>query len=140
MKEKPALNNKEEFPDSKVLKKVLKDKFSLFNNLIDTAEGDPHNLTHEWRFYRDGNSWLCKAFFKKKTIFWLSVWDGYFRVVFYFSAKNRDGIFDLKIDDNIKSEFRNTEFTGKLLPLIIKVHNQHDVNSIINLIEYRKKY
>ncbi|PKP08994.1 MAG: hypothetical protein CVU09_13085 [Bacteroidetes bacterium HGW-Bacteroidetes-4] len=37
----------------------------------------------QWRYYNDGKAWLCKVSYKKKTVFWLSVWEAYFKVAFY---------------------------------------------------------
>jgi hypothetical protein len=37
----------------------------------------------QWRYYNDGKAWLCKVSYKKKTVFWLSVWEACFKVAFY---------------------------------------------------------
>lgn len=29
----------------------------------------------EWRYYKDGKSWLCKITQKNKTIVWISLWE-----------------------------------------------------------------
>lgn len=49
----------------------------------------------------DGKAWLCKVVFKKKTGFWLSVWDGFFKAGFYFVERHCPGIHELEIDDSI---------------------------------------
>jgi hypothetical protein len=138
MKEKPVLTNKEEYPDEVVLERALKQSFAVYQKLTEAITGSPYDITQEWRFYKDGNSWLSKNTFKKKTVFWLSVWEGYFKVSFYFSAKNYEGVLDLDIDEKIKAEFKEREFIGKLKPLSLVVEEE-SLQDTLKLISYKKK-
>ena len=78
----------------------------------------------EWNYYKDGNAWLCKVCLKKKTVFWLSVWDKYFRTGFYFSEKYRSGVMELDIGDDLKENFSQAKPIGKLIPLAISVNGK----------------
>ena len=51
----------------------------------------------EWRYYNDGKAWLCKVVNKKKTVFWLSIWEHYFKTSFYFTEKHLESIDALNI-------------------------------------------
>ena len=125
-------------PSSKVLQTVLGRAFPAYEELIDTITSKNYGMTVEWRYYNDGKAWLCKVQFKKKTVFWLSACDQYFRTAFYFTEKTSAGIFDLDIDPTIKDEFRNVETTGKLIPLVIRVSQKKHLRDILKLVEYKK--
>jgi hypothetical protein len=126
------------FPTNDVLEKVLGKIYPVYENLMEAIAVPEIGLVHEWRFYKDGNSWLCKVSFKKKTVFWLSVWDKYFQIGFYFTEKTRAGIMELPIDDNLKSKFGKTKTLGKLVPLPIQVTRKKQIKDVIELVKYKK--
>jgi hypothetical protein len=139
MKEKPILNNPDISPDQGILQEALKDRMILYTDLIGALTSAPLGLTHEWRYYRDGKAWLCKVVDRKKTILWLSVFDGYFKVAFYFSAKAGEGIGQLAIDDRLKVAFQKAAFIGKVKPLIIHVLDSTQAEDVLCIAAFRKK-
>jgi len=94
-------------------------------------------LDMTWRYYKDGTSWLCKVARKKKTILWLSVWQGCFHLGFYFTEKNGAGIPDLNIDKRLKRAYVENKPIGKLKPLTVEVHTQADLQDGLELVAYR---
>ena len=75
-------------PTPETLEAALgKRRCAVLLELIDTVTGESGGLEFQWRFYGDSKSWLGKATYKKKTIFWLSVYDDGLRVNFYFTEK-----------------------------------------------------
>lgn len=75
--ETQLLRNPEILPSEEVLKDALKNSFPAYNELINAITSNTLGLLPEWHYYNDGKAWLCKVVFKKKTIFWLSVWEQY---------------------------------------------------------------
>jgi len=140
MNEKPALGNPEEFPDENVLRNILGENYVLFEQLMDSAGHDSLNLEPEWKYYKDGHSWLCKVQKKKKTVFWLSVFNGYFKVAFYFSAKLCEGIMDLEIDEAIKKQFEDASMIGKVKPLVIDMDHQQKLQDVLLVAGYKTKH
>ncbi len=112
--ETQLLRDQDIFPTEDVLEKVLGKRYVIYKKLIDTVTGEDYGLALEWRFYNDGKAWLGKATHKKKTIFWLSVWEGFFRTNFYFTEKTRGGILELNIDEKLKTDFAETWRFAKL--------------------------
>ena len=77
----------------------------------------------EWRYYNDGKAWLAKGLFKwtgvrgdqnEKTVFWLSIWDGFFKVYIYVPEKARADVLSLPLDNEIKRKIAASEQMGKL--------------------------
>jgi len=104
MKNKNVLNDPDEYPENESIPGFPEDNLYFYEGLINTLTKTPRNLIYEWR-YKGGKSWLCKFLYKKRTILWLSILDGYFKIAFYSSAKTSEGIYNLEIDENIKSNF-----------------------------------
>jgi len=80
----------------------------------------------EWRYYNDGKSWLGKGTFKKKTVFWLSIWEDYFQIGIFFTEKT------------LPSTESVTETIGKLIPVVIKVRSEAELGRLFGLVEYKK--
>jgi len=131
------LKDPEIYPTKEVLEEVLGKKFPVFTEFIKTAESEELQLKSEWRFYKDGKAWLCKITFKKKTVVWLSVWSGCFKLGFYFTEKSGQGIPGLKIDDSIKEIFLNHKPIGKLKPIVIEVKTKSQLVGINTLVKYK---
>lgn len=136
--EKPLLNDPDVFPDRKILAETLGKSHAVFEELISAIAGDDYGLSFEWRYYNDGKAWLGKATYKKKTIFWLSVWDGFFRTGFYFTEKTRPGLMEQPIDETLKSEFAQNKPTGKLIPLSIKLTKKKQLKDVLKIVRYKK--
>ena len=76
--------------------------------------------------------------FKKKTVFWLSVWGGFFKVGFYFVERHCQGIHELEIDDSIKNELKTAKPFGTLFPVALSISKPEQVKDLLALIQYKK--
>ncbi len=126
-------------PTKEVLENVLAGIYSAYEVLMNIVTNPDHALTYEWRYYKDGKSWLCKVCYKKKTVFWLSVWEGYFQIGFFFTEKHLKRIEALDIDKKIKEEFYQTKNVGKLLPMIFKISEKEQLADLLKVVEFKKK-
>lgn len=132
------LREKAEPPGDKSINDALKDAYPVFVQFIETINRDEYGITGTWNFYKDGKAWLFKASWKNKTIFWLSVWDGFFKVGFYFNDKNGAGIPGLPIDLSLKELFLNTPPIGKLRPLTINVTERIQLDDLLRVVMYKQ--
>ena len=127
--------NPEVSPTEENLKKVLGDSFSVYKLLLDTIHSN--DLSYEWRYYKDGKSWLCKVQKKKKTIFWLSVWKDYFEAVFYIQENHVENIYSLSLSKEQLKKIVETENVGKLKPCIFEMRSQEKFNNFIKVMNYK---
>ncbi|MDI6451015.1 DUF3788 family protein [Anaerobaca lacustris] len=59
--EKPCLSNPDQFPDDEVLSGCLGKAKAAWDSFLSVlVEGSPA-FAAEWRYYRDGKSWLYKV-------------------------------------------------------------------------------
>ena len=140
MEEKPCLNDKDEFPDDKVLSRCLgkvKPVWDSFHALL--AESYP-SFSAEWRYYRDGNNWLCKVTKKKKkTVCWVSVWMGAFKVTFYFPDRAEDPIVTSKLKKEYIEQFLHGRRYGKIRGVTVTAKKSSDLPSIKKLIAIKEQ-
>jgi hypothetical protein len=127
------------YPDTHVLHKALAGSYPAYEELMKLIAGKKYGIVPEWRYYNDGKAWLCKAVHKKKTIFWLSVWEGYFRTAFYFTEKSGAAISSLDIDPAIKKSFTGAKHIGKLIPLGISIKETDQLNDLLKIVTFKMK-
>ena len=126
------------FPTEDVLQDALGKRYAAFQELMVEIASPELGLTTEWRYYTCSKSWLCKVCHKKKTIFWLSVWDQFFKVGFYFLERHREGVTELVIDETLKAEFLQQEPWGKMLPLPVNVTKKKQIRDVLAIARYKK--
>jgi hypothetical protein len=76
------------FPDRSVLEAVLGESYKAYESLLRIF--DAQDMNHEWRYYKDGKSWLCKVQKKTKTVVWMSAWKGYLKAAIYIPERYLD--------------------------------------------------
>lgn len=134
--DRPLLNNPDIYPTNGIINATLNKCGEVYQHFA--GKLPEHNIALEWRYYNDGKSWLGKAVSKKKTVFWVSVWDGFFRTSFYFTEKTRKGISALPVSDDIKSQIENASVVGKLVLLFVDVTSTAQLDDIFTLIVYKQ--
>jgi len=104
----------------------------------------------DWRFYNDGKAWLSKGEYKwttprgtnkVKTIFWLSIWEGFFRISFFFSTSVQAELQDLPVSQETKELIKNAKPMGKTmlyLPLIMDIKTSQQLDDVYNIAQFRK--
>jgi len=130
------LKDPEFFPDDKVLAQALGKNYSVYKTFIEKLPD--FGIETQWRYYNDGKAWLAKNIYKKKTVFWLSVWKGFFKVSMFFTEKTRTGIQELPISKNIKTSILNASAMGKLFPLVMDISSKTTLNNLYMLIDYKQ--
>ena len=136
---KPLLNDPEIFPDDIVLASVLGNSFTFYKQMMDNIAKKQYAFNTEWRYYNDGKSWLCKITSGKKTIIWLSVWDGFFKCSIYFHEKYSAEVEALPISKELISNFCEGKNYGKLKALTIDIKCADDLNDILSAALLKKK-
>jgi hypothetical protein len=126
-------------PTSGIIAQALGEADEAYCVFLRKIGETPYDFNEEWRYYNDGKAWLCKITFKNKTVLWLSVWNGFFKTSFFFTDKHREDIEMLDIAENIKLNFRNAKNIGRLLPLVVDVKCQSQIDDVLKIADYKKR-
>lgn len=129
------LHDPDIYPTEEILKTILCNTYRVYQSLLDLFAAN--HLCYEWRFYHDVNYWLCKVQFKKRTIVWMSVMDGYIQATIYFSEKYINDIYGLQISNEIIESIKNTKNTGKSKPCIFKMTTMKIMNDFDNVLQFK---
>ena len=129
------LGDESVYPDDEVLRGILGPSFPAYESLL--ALYASKGLVGEWRYYRDGKSWLCKVQRKKKTIVWMSAWKGYMQATVYYPVSKLDEVFALNLSDETKERIRSTKDVGKTKPCIFEVRDEAVLDDLERMMELK---
>lgn len=137
-------------PNNKIISECLKESYNSFNLLIEKLKVINITLT-DWLYYKDGKAWLSKGEYKYlsvrgkpriKPIFWLSIWDGFFKLSFFFDTSSRNLLLELPLNDEAKNIIKNAKSMGKtnkFISIVFDVNNDKYINDLLILSEFRKE-
>jgi hypothetical protein len=134
--ERPLLNDADAYPEDAVLAAVLGSCYSAYQELVRALPD--YQIAFEWRYYRDSKCWLGKAVSKKKTVFWLSVWPGFFKLSFFFTEKTRQGVQSLPVAEELKTRLENEPVKGKLVGLALEISESTQLKDAFTMISYKQ--
>jgi hypothetical protein len=125
------------FPDETLLAEILGGSYPAYQALINLF--DANQLTHGWRYYKDGKAWLCKVQKKDKTIVWMSAWKGCAHATIYFPDKIMDSIYALDISEERKQIIRNIKNTGKSKACTFEINTADVLDDFNILMQFKIK-
>lgn len=137
--DRPGLTDPEQFPEEEVLSGCLgkvKGTWDSFVALL--GEADP-GMAGEWRYYRDGKSWLYKVTNKKTTVCWVSVVNKAFKVAFYFPDRAEELITASTLMKEYVDQFVHGKRYGTTRSLTVTVKKAGDLQAIRTLIEIKRQ-
>ena len=137
--EKPCLNNKDEYPNDKVLHRTLGEVKKTWDAFIDFLNESYPLFSGQWRYYNDGKSWLYKLTKKKKTISWISIYHNKFKTTFYFPDKAEELIKASKLKKEYIDQFINGKRYGKIRGITVEIKKPADLSATKTLIEIKEQ-
>jgi len=129
------LRDENVYPDEKVLRNVLKKSYESYAALLELF--NQNELSYEWRYYRDGKAWLCKVQIKKRTIVWMSAWDGFMKATIYFPGKYLEKVYTLSIGEEVKTKIQSTKNVGKSRPCIFEIRDKKILNDFSKVMKLK---
>ena len=112
--EQLILSDPNQFPSEDIVFSHIGKTKALWISLFEYIHANHPDFADQWRYYRDGKSWLLKVTQKKKTVFWLSVVKGSFRTTFYFTDKAEAALMSSGLSGELKEQFTGGKRFGKI--------------------------
>lgn len=136
-------------PTSEVISQALRSSNSVYVHFISTLPDLGIQLN--WRYYTDGKAWLAKGTTswtgsrggqKELTVFWLSMWKGFFKVTIYFPEVVRSDVLNQSLNHVIKQKIIDAKPMGKLnfFPVVFNVRYPEELDDLMALINIRKAF
>lgn len=141
------LRNPDIEPSSDVVAKALGEANSAYVKFVNELAS--HDIQLEWRYYTDGKAWMAKGLFKwtgvrggqnEKTVFWLSIWDGFFKVTIYVPQKASADVLSLPLDNEVKLMIAASQQMGKLkyFPIVFDLCSDEMFEVVFLLADFKK--
>ncbi len=122
-----VLTDKSRFPSEDVIFSHLGTRRALWEAFFEYVHAEHADFQEQWRYYNDGKQWLLNVSRKKKTVFWLSVMEGSFRVTSYFTDKATEAVRASSLSAEAKERFLSAKPSGKLRGLTITFTKKKDL-------------
>jgi hypothetical protein len=136
---RPSLNDPAVSPAAAVLTRALGPTKPAWNAFLALLKSDYPQLAGEWRYYNDGKSWLFKVARTGTTVCWVAVWDKFFTVAFYLTARAEELVRDSSLPGPLKQGFLHPVEPNKLRAIRVEVRNKSDLNVVEDLLEIKLK-
>ena len=130
----PVLHDPDVFPSDELIFAHLGKARRLWEQVRERLPHVCPGAQSQWRYYQDGKSWLMKVTFRKKTLCWVSVDTGSFRMTFYFTDKAASRIADSDLPTDLKEQFVTGRRSGKIRGITVRFTRKVDVHAACSLI------
>ena len=145
---KQLLRNPDIQPTSDIIVEALQDANDSYIKFLNELANQDIDL--EWRYYTDGKAWLGKGLYKwlgvrggqkVTTVFWLSIWEAFFKITIYIPEKARDDLFSLPLNNTVKQMINDSKQMGnrlKFFPLVFELNSNESFGQIHILFDFKK--
>ncbi|MFT3912937.1 MAG: DUF3788 family protein [Anaeromyxobacteraceae bacterium] len=106
-------------------------------SLFDRLRAEVPGLEETWRYFPDGKSWLLKVDRKGKTVCWVSVERGQFKVAFYFAARLDAALLESDLSAACKAAIRDGKPAGKLRPVPVTFGPRRGLEDVLTLVRLK---
>lgn len=125
-------------PTAALLEEVLGRTAPTWTALFAALDEAHPDLEQTWSYFLDGHSWLLKVTRKKKTMCWVAVERGAFRVGFYFPARLTSALLESPVSAVCKRVIRKTPPTGKLQGVSVRFGPKAGVRDVLALVALKQ--
>ena len=132
-----VFTTKETMPDEEMVKEKLGANYAHLVNLRQFIDDEIGVTTREWKFYGKKHGWNLKTFLKKRNLFFIIIYDGYFRIGFVFGEKAVISVLESGIDPSLKKELEEARKYAEGRGLAIRVDNADRLEDIKELVKIK---
>jgi hypothetical protein len=136
MSEKVFLS-KEVKPTEELIKENLLDTYSQLEEIREYIDDTFGETLEEWKYYGKKLGWTLKKFYKKRNLFFIGMYKGYFIISFVFGERAVNSVLDSGIDTVLKKELSEARKYAEGRGLSIKVEDDRYLQDIKKLLQIK---
>ena len=110
--------------------------FGAYESLFERLRKNHPGIIENWSYYRDTKCWLLKVSAKEKTVFWLGVYDKYFRTTFYLKPEAGDAVNAALLPEAAKTQYAESK-GKKYHGISLNIGATGDVDSFFALLSIK---
>lgn len=124
-------------PNEESIKEALGLKYKYWKEMRTSLDKKYEDLKEEWKYYGQKSGWTLKIFYKKRNLFFFSVYEDYFLIAFVFGDKAVDTISKSNLPAKLTDELVTSKKYAEGRGLRIEVRGKTDVKIILKLVEIK---
>jgi hypothetical protein len=126
-------------PTDDLIFSIIGERKADWQSIMDYLRQNYPDSSGIWNYYKDGKRWLFKMTMKKKTLFWVGIFEDTFRITFYFGNKADLIIETSDLPQILKDGFKTAKKYGAIKPISVKILEHSDVETVLKLIAIKSK-
>ena len=120
-----------------MIREILGANYAHLENLRRFLKEEIGDTIEEWKYYGQKLGWTLKTFLKKRNLFFIGMYEGYFNIAFVFGDKAVNRVFDSDVDPSLKKELEEARKYAEGRGIRIKVDNPDCLDDIEELIKIK---
>ncbi len=132
-----VFTQKDILPAEEEIEKSLKSKYAHLETVRQFIHDMFGDTIEEWKYYGKKSGWILKKFYKKRNLFFISIYEGYFKISFVFGEKAVSAIAGSAISPELKAELANAKKYAEGQGLTIIVDDVKYLTDIKQLIQIK---
>ena len=128
---------KEEMPTDEMVSEKLLSVYPHLENIRQHILETLGETREEWKYYGKKIGWTLKTFYKKRNLFFIGIYEGYFMITFVFGEKAYRVIMDSGLSAELKSELEGARKYAEGRGLGIRVDGPAYLEDIKKLIRIK---
>ena len=135
MAEEKVLIDKTVFPTDEVLKPVLRNTFTFYQDLL----GKTGDFGQEWSFVSKKSGWNLKVVKKNKALLWLFPYQDFFRIAFAVREHEKELILNSDLRQDYKDLLTASKKYKEGYALRIDVVNEENYGEVLKVVDILKQ-
>ena len=137
MNEEKVFLLKETMPDEEMINETLGPNYDHLQATRQFIAEEIGEASEEWKYYGKKLGWTLKTFYKKRNLFFIGMYRGYFKVTFVFGERAAKNVSDSGIAAELKKELSEARKYAEGRGLSINVDNDAYLDDIKELIRIK---
>ena len=137
MDEEKVFIIKETMPDEEMINETLGSNYAHLEAIRQFIAEEIGDTSEEWKFYGKKLGWTLKKFYKKRNLFFIGIYRGYFKISFVFGERAAENVFNSGISAALKKELSEARKYAEGRGISINVENDGYLDDIKELIRIK---
>ena len=137
MDEEKVFIIKETMPNEEMINEVLGSNYAHLQEIRLFIAEEIGDTIEEWKFYGKKLGWTLKKFYKKRNLFFIGIYRGYFKISFVFGERAAENVFNSGISAALKKELSEARKYAEGRGISINVENDGYLDDIKELIRIK---
>jgi len=126
-------------PDEKSIVETLKSNYIYLEEIRSFIADSIGETKEEWKYYGAKYGWNLKNFYKKRNLYFIGIYDGYFKISFVFGERAFNAIMEADIATQLKKDLSEARKYAEGRGLSIDVHDKTYLDDLKKLIQIKIK-